>query len=340
MDKEKKNTVLVTGSAGFIGYHLSQLLLKSGWTVVGLDSLSDYYDVALKNDREQLLCGHLKFKKIRGKLEDRDLLVSVFEKYKPEVVVHLAAQAGVRYSIENPRSYLETNIVGTFELMEAARMFRPKHLLLASTSSVYGSNKSMPYKEIDKTDHQMSFYAASKKSTENIAHSYSHLFNIPITVFRFFTVYGPWGRPDMALFKFTKAILAEQKIDIYNFGNMQRDFTFVHDLTLAIELLIEKSPATRANTSIRADSISPVAPYQVINIGNSKPIKLMDYISAIEKETGKKARKNLMPMQDGDVPATYANTSLLKGLTGFSPQTNIETGVASFVKWYRDYYNM
>lgn len=338
MDNIQKKTALVTGSAGFIGFHLSQRLLDQGWTVLGFDALTDYYDVTLKENRESILSQSNRFRLIRGWLEEPETLISVFENYKPEIVVHLAAQAGVRYSIDNPRIYLEGNVCGTFELLEAARMFPPRHLLLASTSSVYGSNTEMPYREIEKADHQMSFYAATKKATENIAHSYAHLYKIPTTVFRFFTVYGPWGRPDMALFKFTKAILDGDPIDVYNFGKMKRDFTFIGDLITAIELLVDKSPAERERLDTKIDSLSPVAPHQIINIGNSRPVELMEYISAIEKVTGKIAEKNMLPIQAGDVPATLADVSLLKALTGYSPNTDIEIGISQFVGWYKEYY--
>ena len=271
------------------------------------------------------------------------ILEMIFETEQPDIVIHLAAQAGVRYSIENPRSYLNSNIVGTFELFEAARKFPPKHMLLASTSSVYGSNETMPHQEIHKADHQVSFYAATKKSTENIAHSYAHLFKLPITMFRFFTVYGPWGRPDMALFKFTKAILNGDKIDVYNNGNMKRDFTFIDDLVEGIRLLIDVIPNNSVDYSAeeaRMCDASPVAPFRVINIGNSKSEKLTDFIEALELVLGKKAEKNLMPMQAGDVSMTWADTSLLKYLTGFQPSTDIKYGVSKFVDWYREYYKL
>jgi UDP-glucuronate 4-epimerase len=273
-------------------------------------------------------------------VEEPGLLRSLFEIENPSVVIHLAAQVGVRYSIDNPRSYLESNIVGTFELLEAARAFPPEHMLLASTSSVYGANADMPYFEGHKADNQMSFYAATKKSTENIAHSYAHLFDLPITMFRFFTVYGPWGRPDMALFKFTKAILEEKPIDVYNYGEMKRDFTYVDDLVHAIWLLIEAVPsaANKEVVTIENDSLSPVAPFRVLNIGNSTAVALTDFISAIEVATGKSAIKNLMPMQAGDVPETWASTDLLQDLTEYAPKTDIRKGVAEFVKWYLDYY--
>lgn len=334
-------TALVTGSAGFIGYFVCRSLLEEGWRVVGLDCLSDYYDVSLKHQREAELVPYSGYRSVHGLVEERGLLASLFDEERPDTVIHLAAQAGVRYSIDNPRVYLESNIIGTFELLEAARAFPPKHMLLASTSSAYGANAQMPYAETDRADHQMSFYAASKKSTESIAHSYAHLFNLPTTMFRFFTVYGPWGRPDMALFKFTKAILNDEPIDVYNFGDMKRDFTYVEDLVRAIRLLIDAVPVRSAGAKLQpGDSLSPVAPFRVVNIGNSDAVQLTDFIGAIEAAVGRSAVKNLMPMQAGDVPATWADASLLKSLTGYAPKTSVNEGVRKFVKWYREYYGV
>ena len=343
MEDKKRKVALVTGAAGFIGYHISQCLLKEGWRVIGVDCLSDYYDVELKKDREKMLFENPAYRSVHERVEAPNVLMRLFSEENPDIVIHLAAQAGVRYSIDNPRSYLEGNIVGTFELLEAARAYPPSHMLLASTSSVYGPNKKMPYKETDKTDYQMSFYAATKKSTESIAHSYSHLFNIPITIFRFFTVYGPWGRPDMALFKFTKATLNNEPIDIYNYGNMSRDFTYIDDLVNGVRLLLNEQPDGTFTNEKSSDEVlnsSPVAPFRIVNIGNSKPENLLEFVQAIENAIGIKAKKNLMPMQAGDVPATWADTTNLELLTGYRPMTNLSVGVKNFVQWYREYYQV
>lgn len=333
----KKRTAFVTGSAGFIGFHLCQRLLKEGFRVIGLDAMTDYYDVVLKQRRHQILLQNEGFTAHKDKLEGERVLHNLFEEHRPDVVVHLAAQAGVRYSIDNPRSYVQSNLVGTHELLEAGREFPPAHMLLASTSSVYGANTQMPYAETDKVDTQMSFYAATKKATEAMAHSYAHLFDLPITMFRFFTVYGPWGRPDMALHKFTHNILAGESIDVYNHGKMSRDFTYVSDIVEAIRLLIEAAPERRDQIPLN-DSLSPVASWRTVNIGNSTAVRLMDFIAAIEKATGKTAKLNVVGMQAGDMTSTWANTDLLKDLTGYQPKTGIEQGVENFVYWYRDYY--
>ncbi|NVK34528.1 MAG: GDP-mannose 4,6-dehydratase [Rhodobacteraceae bacterium] len=334
-------TALVTGSSGFIGYFLCTRLLQDGFRVIGLDAMTDYYDVKLKERRQQMLLQHEHFQAINDRIEAPDVLMGLFKRERPNVVVHLAAQAGVRYSIENPRSYLESNICGTFELLEAARAFPPEHLLMASTSSAFGANTEMPYRETVKADHQMSFYAATKKATENMSHSYAHLFDLPITMFRFFTVYGPWGRPDMALFKFTKAIFEGNPIDVYNHGDMKRDFTYVEDLVEGIRLLIDAVPVRPADHVVEdGDSLSPVAPWRVVNIGNSNTVQLTEFIEAIETATGRKAVRNLLPMQPGDVPATWADATLLQRLTGYRPQTDVATGVARFVEWYRSYYSV
>ncbi|NVJ95227.1 MAG: GDP-mannose 4,6-dehydratase [Marivivens sp.] len=335
----QQRTALVTGSSGFIGFHLCQKLLDDGFRVVGIDNLSDYYDVALKQRRQSILLQNPNFRVINDNIEAPNLMMSLFAEEKPDIIIHLAAQAGVRYSIDNPRAYLESNIVGTFEILEAARAYPPAHMLLASTSSAYGANTVMPYQETVKADHQMSFYAATKKATEAMAHSYAHLYDLPVTMFRFFTVYGPWGRPDMALFKFTKAILNGDPIDVYNHGEMKRDFTYVTDLVEGIRLLIDAAPK-RVDEVPEGDSLSPVAPWRVVNIGNSDSVQLTDFIAAIEDATGKTATRNMMPMQAGDVPATWADASLLQTLTGYKPQTNVRDGVQAFVDWYRDYYEV
>ncbi len=330
-------TVLITGAAGFIGSHLAALLLEQGHRVIGLDAHDSYYDPGLKVARETRLLNFPEFQPVRARVEDPGVLMELFQTHRPVAVVHLAAQAGVRFSIVNPRAYVQSNILGTFELLEAARAFPPQHLLLASTSSVYGANTEMPYRETDKADSQMSFYAASKKSTEAMAHSYAHLFGLPVTMFRFFTVYGPWGRPDMAPYLFTHAILQGEPIKIFNHGDMRRDFTYVGDLVRAIGLLIPKPPVAGAPVGPE-DSLSPVAPWRVVNIGNGSPVQLLDFIAAIEDATGRKAIRQMLPMQPGDVPATWADTTLLQRLTGYAPQTDIRDGVQSYVDWFRSYY--
>lgn len=333
--------ILVTGSAGFIGFHLCRLLLEEGFTVVGFDGMTDYYDVALKHRRHQMLLQNQRFSAVEGMLEDEALLHDLCMREKPQVIIHLAAQAGVRYSLENPRAYLQSNLVGTFNLMECARELAVEHLLMASTSSVYGANTEMPYSERDKADTPLTFYAATKKANEAMGHSYAHLWRLPTTMFRFFTVYGPWGRPDMALFKFTRGILEGTPIDIYNHGEMYRDFTYVADLVRGIRLLIDTPPAQiddREGEPIEADTLSPAAPWRVVNIGNSDKVRLTDFVDAIEQECGRPAIRNYMEMQKGDVPATWADATLLKALTGYAPRTPLRDGVKSFVSWYRDYY--
>ncbi|SDE59293.1 NAD-dependent epimerase/dehydratase family protein [Ruegeria marina] len=331
-------TALVTGSAGFIGYHLSLGLLRAGWRVVGLDSLNAYYDPALKRARLAELEPWPQFTPVTGKLEQPGLLAELFATHRPERVLHLAAQAGVRHSIEAPRDYVEANMLGTYELLEAARAHPPAHMLLASTSSVYGANADMPYAETDRADTQMSFYAATKKANEAMAHSYAHLYGLPVTMFRFFTVYGPWGRPDMAYFKFTRAILRDEPIEVYNHGRMRRDFTYIDDLVAAILGLAEAVPGSAPVGD--HDSLSPVAPFRVVNIGASQPIELMDFIRAIETACGCAARMRMLPMQPGDVPATWAETRLLRDLTGALAHTPLASGMQRFVDWYRDYYGI
>lgn len=332
--------VLVTGTAGFIGFHLSQLLLKEGFTVHGIDGMTDYYDVRLKQRRHQILLQNEAFSKTECMLEDMERLTVTVNSFSPDVIVHLAAQAGVRYSLENPRAYIDANVVGTFNIMDLARSNNVQHLLMASTSSVYGANTDMPFAETDKTDTPLTIYAATKKANEAMAHSYAHLWDLPITMFRFFTVYGPYGRPDLALFKFVDAILDGRPIDIYNHGDMYRDFTYVTDLVRGIRLLIDAAPVrpeTPENIP-EGDSLSPVAPYRVVNIGNSDKVRLLDFVDAIEAELGLKAERNYMPMQTGDVPATWANADLLHKLTGYKPQTDVRDGIAQFIVWFRGYY--
>lgn len=337
---QQPRRVLITGTAGFIGYHLAHLLLSEGFQIHGFDGMTDYYDVNLKRRRHQMLLQHPRFAATEGMLEDDDALWHVAETFQPHVIVHLAAQAGVRYSLENPRAYIDSNIVGTFNVMEAARKLKIEHLLMASTSSVYGANEDMPFTETERTETQLTIYAATKKANENMGHSYAHLWNLPTTMFRFFTVYGPWGRPDLALFKFVDAILDGRPIDIYNHGEMYRDFTYVGDLVRAIRLLIDTPPVrpTSAADIETGDSLSPAAPFRVVNIGNSDKVRLLDFIEAIEEQLGKKAIRNYMPMQMGDVPATWADASLLQRLTGYRPQTDYRDGIAQFVTWFREYY--
>lgn len=331
--------VLITGTAGFIGFHLAKLLLSEGFVVHGYDGLTDYYDVRLKERRHSILHQNPGFSASVAMLEDMEGLKASTKAFAPDVLVHLAAQAGVRYSLENPRAYIDSNVIGTLNVMEAAQEVGVEHLLMASTSSVYGANENMPFDERQKADTQLTIYAATKKANESMGHAWAHIHGLPVTMFRFFTVYGPWGRPDMALFKFTKGILEGTPIDIYNNGEMWRDFTYVEDLVRGIRGLIDAVPGEN-ETAVEGDNLSPVAPFRVVNIGNSDKVRLLDFIDAIESELGQKATRNYMPMQTGDVPATWADASLLQNLTGYTPQTPFREGVARFVSWYRDYYNI
>ena len=333
-----KKKILITGSSGFIGFHLAKKLLEKGNKVHGYDSMNSYYDVKLKQNRYKILKKNKNFSFTKNKLENQKILEGVFKKFKPSIVIHLATQAGVRYSIKKPRVYLESNVSGTYNIIEVSKKLNVKHLIMASSSSVYGANKKFPFKEIDKTETQLSIYAATKKSNESMAHSYSNIWKIPITMLRFFTVYGPWGRPDMALFKFTKGILANKKIDIYNNGKMYRDFTYIDDIVNGIQLLINKAPNINQYRKYKDDSLSPVAPFRILNIGNTKKVYLLDFIKEIEKEIGKKAIRNYMPLQKGDVRTTLSDSSLLKKITGYNPKTNYKTGIKKFVNWYLNYY--
>ena len=340
IEKAGARKVLITGTAGFIGFHLARLLLAEGFRVHGYDGITDYYDITLKLRRHATLLQNPNFSATEAMLEDQKRFDAVADDFAPDIVVHLAAQAGVRYSLENPRAYLDANVIGTFNVMEAARRLAVGHLLMASTSSVYGANEEMPFTENEKADTQLTIYAATKKATESMGHAYAHLWNLPTTMFRFFTVYGTWGRPDLALYKFVDAILDGRPIDIYNHGDMYRDFTYVDDLVRAIRLLIDAVPVRPASKEDIApwDSLSPAAPYRVVNIGNSDKIRLLDFIDAIEDCLGKKAIRNYMPMQKGDVPATWADATLLQQLTGYRPQTDFRDGIARFVAWFREYY--
>ncbi len=335
---------LITGSAGFIGFHLARRLLEAGHVVTGYDSFSAYYDPSLKEARNAALEAYPAFSVHRAALEDAEALGEAWAAAKPDVVIHLAAQAGVRYSIDHPETYVSANLVGTANVLEAARRAPPGHLLLASTSSAYGANTAMPFRETDTAVHPMTLYAATKASNELMAHSYAHLFGTPTTAFRFFTVYGPWGRPDMALFKFTKAMFDQQAIEIYGEGRMSRDFTFIDDLVEAIVRLADRpppGPGARAGAAVVPDdTLSPVAPYRLVNIGGGSPSGLMDYVAALEAALGMEAKKTFLPMQDGDVPATWASAELLEALIDYRPSTPVSEGVARFVEWYRGYYEV
>ena len=335
----QEGNILLTGACGFIGFHLGRRLLDEGKRVVALDVVNDYYDVQLKLDRLSQLEGHPNFEFHKLDLADREGIEGLFQQSRPEVVVHLAAQAGVRYSLENPHAYIDSNVVGFLNILEGCRHTDVKHLVFASSSSVYGANTKMPFSVGDNVDHPISLYAASKKANEMMAHCYSHLYALPTTGLRFFTVYGPWGRPDMALFRFTRAILEGQPIDVFNYGNMQRDFTYVDDIVEGMRRVMDKIPAPDPEWSgDDPDPGSSRAPYRIYNIGNNNPVELMVLIETLERCLGKKAAKNLLPMQPGDVPATYADVDALIEAVGFRPATSIESGVQRFVDWYLDYY--
>jgi len=333
--------ILVTGTAGFIGSYVAQALLKQGDEVIGIDNLNDYYDVSLKEDRLTPLSAHKNFTDIRADLADRDRIDQIFKEHQPEQVVHLAAQAGVRYSIQNPHAYADSNLSGMLNILEGCRNYDIKHLVYASSSSVYGANTQMPFSIHHNVDHPVSLYAATKKANELMAHSYSNLYNIPTTGLRFFTVYGPWGRPDMAYFSFTKKILAKEPIDVFNFGKCKRDFTYIDDIVEGvIRTLNHTATPNPAWSSDAPDTGTSYAPYRIYNIGNNQPVELLRFIEVIEECLGLKAEKNLLPLQPGDVPATFANIDDLVNDVGFKPATTIEDGIANFISWYQDYYKI
>ncbi|MBA4423090.1 MAG: capsular biosynthesis protein CpsI [Syntrophus sp. (in: bacteria)] len=331
--------ILVTGAAGFIGFHLSRRLLEGDDEVVGLDNLNPYYDVTLKEARLSLLEKNGAFRLIRADITDRKAMAALFAEERPEIVVNLAAQAGVRYSLENPHAYVESNLVGFMNVLEGCRHHHVRHLVFASSSSVYGANTRMPFSVHDNVDHPLSLYAATKKANELMAHSYSALYGLPCTGLRFFTVYGPWGRPDMALFLFTRAILEGRPIDVFNEGRMERDFTYIDDIVEGVARIMDRIPTPDAAwNGDRPDPSSSFAPYRLYNIGNNQPIALMDFIRLLEDHLGRKAKKNFLPLQAGDVPATFADIDALATAVGFKPVTPIAEGIGHFVAWYRDYY--
>ncbi len=332
--------ILVTGTAGFIGNALAIRLLERGDEVIGIDNLNDYYDVTLKEARLERIKGHSSFTDERASVEDRSAMEAIFGKHQPQRVVHLAAQAGVRYSLKNPHAYIDSNIVGTTNILEGCRHNKVEHLVYASSSSVYGANTKMPFSVHDNVDHPVSLYAASKKANELMAHTYSHLFQLPTTGLRFFTVYGPWGRPDMALFMFTKNILEGKPIDVFNYGKCKRDFTFIDDIVEGVIRTLDNVAVANADwIGDDPDPATSAAPYKIYNIGNNQPVELLYFIEVIEKCLGKKAKTNLMPLQPGDVPQTYANVDDLINDVGFKPETSIEDGIACFVEWYRSHYH-
>jgi len=332
--------VLLTGAAGFIGMHVCERLLARGDEVVGVDNLNDYYDVSLKEARLARLTPNPRFTLARLDIADRAGIAELFAKERPQRVINLAAQAGVRYSLINPHAYVDSNVVGFVNILEGCRHAGVEHFVYASSSSIYGGNERMPFSEHDNVDHPVSLYAATKKSNELMAHTYSHLFNLPTTGLRFFTVYGPWGRPDMALFLFAKAILKDRPIDVFNHGRMRRDFTYIDDIAEGVIRVLDRPPTADAGFDKQVpDPASSWAPYRVFNIGNHQPVELMAYIEALEQALGKTATKNFLPLQDGDVPATHADTTELNRVTGFAPKTPVVEGVKRFVDWYRAYFN-
>lgn len=332
-------TILVTGAAGFVGFHVCSRLLRDGYRVVGLDNFNDYYDPQLKHARLQTILETPSFSFQRAELADRNAIEEIFKHAEPSHVIHLAAQAGVRYSIKNPHPYIESNVVGFLNVLEACRYHKVEHLVFASSSSVYGANTKVPFSTRDNVDHPVSLYAATKKANELMAHSYSHLYRLPCTGLRLFTVYGPWGRPDMSYFMFTKAILEGRPIDVFNNGNMQRDFTYIDDIVKGIMAVLDHVPSGNPNwSSARPTPESSYAPYRIFNIGNNAPVPLITMIEVLEEVLGKKASKNYLPMQDGDVQATYADIADLSAEVGFSPETSIQEGLKEFVSWYRHYY--
>lgn len=339
---EESSRVLVTGSAGFIGSHVALRLLSQGKRVVGVDNLTPYYDLALKRARRDRLLAHPSYIDVEIDLADAQAAAAVFERYRPDRVVHLAAQPGVRYGLDHPREYTQSNIEGFLSILEGCRQHAVRHLVYASTSSVYGANSTMPFSERHRADHPLSIYAATKRANELMAHSYSHLFNIPMTGLRFFTVYGPWGRPDMAMFKFTRGIFNGEPIDVYHGGNMERDFTYVDDVVNGIVSILDVIPGKDPSWSsdVPHPASSGVAPWRIYNIGNSSPVNLMRYIEVIEKCVGKKANLRLLPMQSGDVLRTSADVSALEAATGNRPSVSVEEGVRRFVEWYRSYYEL
>lgn len=333
--------VLITGTAGFIGSTLAIRLLERGDEVIGIDNLNDYYDVNLKKARLKRVNSYENFTDVRGNIEDKDVVDDLFRKHQPQRVINLAAQAGVRYSLENPHAYINTNIVGFMNILEGCRHSGVEHLLYASSSSVYGANTNYPFSVHNNVDHPVSLYAATKKSSELMAHTYSHLFNIPTTGLRFFTVYGPWGRPDMALFMFTKNILAGKPIDVFNYGDHKRDFTYIDDIVEGVIRTLDNVATPNPDwTGDNPDSATSKAPYRLYNIGNNNPCTLLRYIEVLEECLGKKAEKNMLPLQAGDVPYTYADTSDLMNDVGYKPDTSVEEGIKKFVDWYREFYNI